>query len=305
MIKKYSVVGYDKDNDVYVKYAENYNVETAIEQAKILFECVKEGYLTRKCSDGNNEPIDRIEVYYDWDGDEENIIWASYECCQEKEGNHYMLYGVCMIRDDSSLAAFARSLMDKLECDYQIDVEMVEDEDEYKDNVMSAVFDRIEHELCLTQINYEELLGQYTREIGQLLYDMENHGYDMSNLNISFFENCKENFNMFLYSYVDIHFEELSCLYKTYKQDVTENKAPNVPAADRFRVKIPGGFLMVEEKGVENEYPGVYISYSKHGREYDVNNIVACVEYDTCAEVIKTEAYKKEKEDPVEIVDWP
>ena len=42
-----------------------------------------------------------------------------------------------------------------------------------------------------------------------------------------------------------------------------------------------------------------------HVREYDVNNIVACVEYDTCAEVIKTEAYKKEKEDPVEIVDWP
>lgn len=35
---------------------------------------------------------------------------------------------------------------------------------------------------------------------------------------------------------------------------------------NRFKVKIPGGYLMVEAKGTETEYPGVFISYSEDGK---------------------------------------
>lgn len=71
---------------------------------------------------------------------------------------------------------------------------------------------------------------------------------------------------------------------------------------NKFRVKTPIGYLMVEEKGIEEEYPGVFISFSKDGKEYDVNNIIACVEYDTCSEEIKTETYRKGFEEPTHIV---
>ena len=73
---------------------------------------------------------------------------------------------------------------------------------------------------------------------------------------------------------------------------------------NKFKVKIPNGYLMIEEKGTETEYPGVFISFSKDGTEYDVNNIIACVEYDTFAEEIKTETYRKDFEEPNNIICW-
>lgn len=72
--------------------------------------------------------------------------------------------------------------------------------------------------------------------------------------------------------------------------------------ANKFKVKIPNGYLMVEEKGTENEYPGVFISFSKDGKEFDTNNIIACVEYDTFSEEIKTETYRKDFEEPNHII---
>ena len=69
-----------------------------------------------------------------------------------------------------------------------------------------------------------------------------------------------------------------------------------------FKVKIRNGYLMVEEKGTENEYPGVFISFSKDGKEFDINNIIACVEYDTSSEEIKTETYRKDFEEPNNII---
>ena len=72
--------------------------------------------------------------------------------------------------------------------------------------------------------------------------------------------------------------------------------------ANKFKVKIPNGYLMVEEKGVENEYPGVFISFSEDGKEYDVNNIIACVEYDAYEKEIKTETYIKDCEEPNHII---
>lgn len=72
--------------------------------------------------------------------------------------------------------------------------------------------------------------------------------------------------------------------------------------AQKFKVKIPNGYLMVEEKGIECEYPGVYISFLKDGKEYDVSKIIACVEYDSCSEEIKTETYRKGFDEPHNII---
>ena len=76
----------------------------------------------------------------------------------------------------------------------------------------------------------------------------------------------------------------------------TENK--------KFRVKTPAGYLMVEAKGTYGEYPGVFISFSKDGKEYDVSSMIACVEYITGDDEIHTETYVKDKENPVDIREW-
>lgn len=72
----------------------------------------------------------------------------------------------------------------------------------------------------------------------------------------------------------------------------------------KFRVKTPAGYLMVEAKGAYDEYPGVYISFSKNGKEYDAGNMIACVEYITGENEIRTETYVKDREDPVDIREW-
>lgn len=71
---------------------------------------------------------------------------------------------------------------------------------------------------------------------------------------------------------------------------------------NKFKVKIPGGYLMVEAKGTETEYPGVFISYSKDGKEYDASKIIACVEFDSCAEEIRTETYREGIDEPNNII---
>lgn len=83
---------------------------------------------------------------------------------------------------------------------------------------------------------------------------------------------------------------------------VTDHEAGVQTPPNRFKVKIPGGYLMVEEKGSENEYPGVFISFSSDGKEYDTDGIVACVEYDSCSEEIKTETYMKDYDEPNNII---
>lgn len=72
--------------------------------------------------------------------------------------------------------------------------------------------------------------------------------------------------------------------------------------ANKFKVKIPNGYLMVEEKGAEDEYPGVFISFSEDGKEFDVSKIIACVEYDNPANEIKTETYSKDNDEPNNII---
>ena len=72
-----------------------------------------------------------------------------------------------------------------------------------------------------------------------------------------------------------------------------ENESEN-----QFIVETPMGYLMVEKKGDKEKYPGVYIRFSKDGTEFDVDNIISCVEYDSAKDCIQTCAYTKNQ-------DWP
>lgn len=69
---------------------------------------------------------------------------------------------------------------------------------------------------------------------------------------------------------------------------------------DKFKVKTPKGYIMVESKGAEDEYPGVYIGFSKDGKEYDVSRMITCVEFDTVKEDIITTVYKPNQDEPIE-----
>lgn len=67
----YTVVGYDKDNDVYIEYGEYGSLWTAYGRASELSKMVENGELKRK---DNGEPIDWIEIYENWNGPDEYRI---------------------------------------------------------------------------------------------------------------------------------------------------------------------------------------------------------------------------------------
>ena len=75
----YTVVGYDKDNDAFVCYGNFEVLAKAVDKAKELAKQIECGTLKRRCSDGTEEPIDWIEVYWNWNKDDEDMIWASYD----------------------------------------------------------------------------------------------------------------------------------------------------------------------------------------------------------------------------------
>ena len=77
-ILNYSVIGYDKDNDVFICYGQFDMLTNAMDKAKELVELLNTNELKRVCSDGTEEPIDWLEVYWDWNGEEERILWGSY-----------------------------------------------------------------------------------------------------------------------------------------------------------------------------------------------------------------------------------
>ncbi len=71
---KFTVVGYDKDGDVYVPYNSFEKFEDAVENGKKLGKLVNEGKLLRD----NGEPIDWIQIYQDWGTIDETVVWGSY-----------------------------------------------------------------------------------------------------------------------------------------------------------------------------------------------------------------------------------
>lgn len=71
---KYTVVGYDKDGDVYVPYESFRKFDNAVEKARELAKLVKNDELKRE----NGEPIDWIQIYEKWGTPLETLILGSY-----------------------------------------------------------------------------------------------------------------------------------------------------------------------------------------------------------------------------------
>ena len=71
----YTIIGYDKDNDVFEEYGDYEVLYNANEKAKELMSLLIEDELKRD----NGEPIDWIEIYWNWNKNDEEMIWASYE----------------------------------------------------------------------------------------------------------------------------------------------------------------------------------------------------------------------------------
>lgn len=71
----YTILGYDKDNDVFVEYGEFEVLHYATEKAKELKKLLDKDELKRE----NGDPIDWVEIYWNYNGADEEIIWASYD----------------------------------------------------------------------------------------------------------------------------------------------------------------------------------------------------------------------------------
>lgn len=76
MVGIYTIVGYDKDNDVYEILDDNFSLSLEAEiQAKKFVALMNDGKLCRD----NGEPFDWIEIYHNYNGENETMVWASYE----------------------------------------------------------------------------------------------------------------------------------------------------------------------------------------------------------------------------------
>lgn len=122
--------------------------------------------------------------------------------------SNYLLYGTEIIKDDSTLDAFAQSICNNLDIHYTGDSNY----EDFKEESMGYIEEHINDDISRTDINYAELMYQYRKELGDLLYEMENNGDEISGYVISFFDDkAKTCFEALLLKYIDIHFDTL-CL---------------------------------------------------------------------------------------------
>lgn len=122
----------------------------------------------------------------------------------------YTLFGFNLVEDDSTLENFAKSFCKGIKIP---EGKSIQDE-EVKEDVLHTFWECITNDLRMTDINYETLMYRYRYEIGNLLYDMENHGYDpvwdTSSRAIYFFgEEARDSFEILLMRYIEIHYDEL------------------------------------------------------------------------------------------------
>lgn len=86
MEQEYTVVGYEKNGDVYEQLGlSTTDFNAALDMAKMYTKIMNEGGLARTCSDESMELFDSIEIYSGWETDKEKVIWDSgiYEIIEE------------------------------------------------------------------------------------------------------------------------------------------------------------------------------------------------------------------------------
>lgn len=66
-----------------------------------------------------------------------------------------------------------------------------------------------------------------------------------------------------------------------------------------LRISTPVGTIVIEKKGTD--YPGVYISIVNKKEE---DELVSCIEYDCLKKCIQNCLYEKDKDEPVQIIEY-
>lgn len=113
----------------------------------------------------------------------------------------YLLYGNELIKNDSTIKDFAKSLCDG------VPRENLNEED-FKDRTIDLVSEILRDDISRTNINYENLMYKYRSELGDILYEIENNGYEVPPVKF-FGKEAESSFNYIVIAYIDIHFDEL------------------------------------------------------------------------------------------------
>lgn len=139
--------------------------------------------------------------------------------------NEYLLYGEKIVKNDATLKDFAASVLNQAldvmylnrseefhtKGDYvkwlvNMNSDIVQDQE--RDNLEDMAVQILEDDVSRTDIQYPELLEKYKGEIGPLLYDMDNNGYDMPQIKF-FGEGAETFFNQLIIAYMGIHLYDI------------------------------------------------------------------------------------------------
>lgn len=115
--------------------------------------------------------------------------------------NPYLLYGSKLIKNDNTIKDFAKSICEGVPTENL-------NKDDFKDEFINLVIEILEDDISRTDINYEDLMYKYRSELGNLLYEIENHGRDIPLIKF-FGEEAQTSFNYLIKEYIDIYFDEL------------------------------------------------------------------------------------------------
>lgn len=75
---EFTIVGYSSFFNLYTKLETNKLFSPAVEEAKKIYQSIKNGDFKDEKLEGNN-PFDEVEVYIDWGSDTQRCVWASYD----------------------------------------------------------------------------------------------------------------------------------------------------------------------------------------------------------------------------------
>lgn len=119
---------------------------------------------------------------------------------------NYKLYGEKLIENDSALDKFAKSLLKGVVTDdlkSQYNKFLSNKENNFEEMLDDLLSESLTDDISRTDINYEELLEKYSSSIGEVLFKMENNGYDIKNFSITFFgEHSKDTFEYLITGYI-------------------------------------------------------------------------------------------------------
>jgi len=108
----------------------------------------------------------------------------------------YLLYGDQIIKNDDSLHSFCKCLFENAPFE--------NNEKSNKEDILELIWDQLDHDLPITDIDYEKLLKRYASDIGPVLYEMQRQTKEVPKINF-FGPDAAAFFNIIAYKYVEYH----------------------------------------------------------------------------------------------------